>query len=137
MSAEFPGLEVAGGYSPPYRALSVGELEATAKLINESGARIVWVGLSTPKQERWVAAMRPLLEARVVVTVGAAFDFHTGRVPQAPAWMRGSGLEWLFRVLQEPRRLWRRYVYNIPVFVWLALLQLAGLRKFTNVTETE
>src|SRR6266576_877544 len=136
LSAEFPGLDVAGAYSPPYRALSDEELESTAQLINDSAARIVWVGLSTPKQERWVAAVRPLLEAHVVVTVGAAFDFHTGRVPQAPRWMQGSGLEWLFRLIQEPRRLWRRYGYNLPVFLWLALLQLAGLKTFTNLTET-
>ena len=137
LSAEFPGLEVGGAYSPPYRRLSRGELEKVAELINGSGSQIVWVGLSTPKQELWIEAVRDLLDARVVLSVGAAFDFHTGRVPQAPAWMQASGLEWVFRLFQEPRRLWRRYSYIVPVFLWLALLQLAGLRKFTNVTETE
>ena len=137
LGAEFPGLQVGGVYSPPYRPLLQPEFNRIAELINGSECQIVWVGLSTPKQERWIAAIRPLLRARVVLSVGAAFDFHTGRVPQAPAWMQASGLEWLFRLSQEPRRLWRRYAYNNPVFMWLALLQLAGLRKFTNVTETE
>src|SRR5439155_990836 len=119
-----------------------GLIEATGdplfrEILNGTGAEIGWVGLSTPKQERWIAAVRARLSARVVLSVGAAFDFHTGRVRQAPQWMQARGLEWLFRLSQEPRRLWRRYAYNNPRFLWLALLQLAGLRKFTNVTEVE
>jgi N-acetylglucosaminyldiphosphoundecaprenol N-acetyl-beta-D-mannosaminyltransferase len=102
-----------------------------AALINASGADIVWVGLSTPKQERWIASVLELVRAKVLVSVGAAFDFHAGRVRQAPRWVQRAGLEWLFRLSQEPRRLWRRYARNNPMFVWLALLQLAGLRKFT------
>jgi len=137
LQAEFPGLEVAGTLSPPFRALTESEVSEIVTRINVTGAEIVWVGLSTPKQERWIAAVRARLSARVVLSVGAAFDFHTGRVRQAPEWMQARGLEWLFRLSQEPRRLWRRYAYNNPRFLWLALLQLAGLRKFTNVTEVE
>ncbi len=137
LQAEFTGLEVAGTLSPPFRPLTKSEVSEIVTRINHSGPDIVWVGLSTPKQERWIGAVRARLNARVVLSVGAAFDFHTGRVRQAPVWMQARGLEWLFRLSQEPRRLWRRYAYNNPMFLWLALLQLAGLRKFTNVTEVE
>jgi len=137
LQAEFPGLEVAGTLSPPFRALTELEVSEIVTRINVTGAEIVGVGLSTPKQERWIAAVCGRLSARVVLSVGAAFDFHTGRVRQAPQWMQARGLEWLFRLSQEPRRLWRRYAYNNPIFLWLALLQLSGLRTFTNVTEVE
>ncbi|MGH8947682.1 MAG: WecB/TagA/CpsF family glycosyltransferase [Acidimicrobiia bacterium] len=113
----FPGLQVAGTHSPPYRPLSKDEVQETAALINASGASLVWVGLSTPKQERWMAELRPLLEAQVLFGVGAAFDFHAGRVKQAPRWMQTSGLEWLYRLGREPRRLWKRYLTNNPRFV--------------------
>jgi len=137
LQAEFPGLQIAGTFSPPYRSLTESELREVVARINGSGAQIVWVGLSTPKQEQWVAAVRARLNARVLLSVGAAFDFHAGRVRQAPRWMQTRGLEWLFRLWQEPRRLWRRYAYNNPMFLWLALQQLAGLKNFTNVTEVE
>ena len=124
LSVEFPGLEIAGTYSPPFRRLTPEELSAVADRINQSRADIVWVGLSTPKQERWIAQVRELLTVRVLISVGAAFDFHTGRVKQAPRWMQARGLEWLFRLTREPRRLWRRYAYNNTRFVYLALRQL-------------
>ena len=117
--------------------VSESELSEIVTRINRSGAEVVWVGLSTPKQERWIAAVRDRLNARVILSVGAAFDFHAGRARQAPGWMQTTGLEWLFRLCQEPRRLWRRYAYNNPMFLWLALLQLAGLKQFTNATEVE
>lgn len=137
LQREFPGLQVAGTCSPPYRSLSHAELTESAQRINDSGTDIVWVGLSTPKQERWIYAVHDRLRVRVVLSVGAAFDFHTGRVRQAPRWMQRAGLEWAFRLSQEPRRLWRRYAYNNPVFLWLALSQLTGLRKFTNSNQAE
>ena len=112
-----PGLQVAGTLSPPFRPLTQDEQVDHAAIINASGADIVWVGLSTPKQERWMASMRPLLEAPVLVGVGAAFDIVSGLVPQAPAWVQRSGLEWLFRLGTEPRRLWRRYLSNNPRFL--------------------
>lgn len=117
----FPGLKVAGTYSPPYRELTDAEVSDVADMINGSGATLVWVGLSTPKQERWMAQFRPLLNGSVLFGVGAAFDFHAGRVSQAPAWIQRAGLEWLYRLAKEPRRLWRRYLTNNPRFVFSVL----------------
>jgi N-acetylglucosaminyldiphosphoundecaprenol N-acetyl-beta-D-mannosaminyltransferase len=97
--------------------------------INESGADVVWVGTGQPKQEKWMARMRPLLEAPVLVGVGAAFDFHAGLVPQAPAWMQSRGLEWVFRLYQEPRRLWRRYASDNPRFIAGFARQYAAHRR--------
>jgi len=130
LAQRFPGLQTVGTHSPPFRSLTPSEDAAIVEAINSSGADIVWVGLSTPKQERWMASHRDRLTAPVLIGVGAAFDFHAGLKPQAPYWMQRSGLEWLFRLLSEPRRLWKRYLYNNPRFVALVLLQLLGLRRF-------
>jgi N-acetylglucosaminyldiphosphoundecaprenol N-acetyl-beta-D-mannosaminyltransferase len=113
----FPGLPIAGGYSPPFRPLSAAEEEEVIAQIDSSGAAVVWVGTGQPKQELWMAAMRPRLCAPLLVGVGAAFDFHAGLVPQAPPWMQRSGLEWSYRLAREPRRLWRRYARYNPLFV--------------------
>lgn len=113
----FPGLQVVGCYSPPFRPLDEAERDELVGRINASGADFVWVGLSTPKQERWMADMRPRLDAPVLLGVGAAFDIHAGLLPQAPGWMQRAGLEWAFRLAVEPRRLWRRYLANNPRFV--------------------
>ena len=121
LQQQFPDLQVAGTFSPPFRPLTAEEDEAVVAAINDSGADIVWVGLSTPKQERWMAAHVDRLDAPVLVGVGAAFDMHAGVLPQAPRWMQRSGLEWLYRLLREPRRLWRRYLRNNPRFVWALL----------------
>jgi N-acetylglucosaminyldiphosphoundecaprenol N-acetyl-beta-D-mannosaminyltransferase len=117
MTDRFPGLRVVGTFSPPFRPLTAEEETDVVARINEAAPDLVWVGLSTPKQEQWMSAYRDRLDARVLVGVGAAFDFHTGRVRQAPPWMQARGLEWLFRLLVEPRRLWRRYLSNNPRFV--------------------
>jgi N-acetylglucosaminyldiphosphoundecaprenol N-acetyl-beta-D-mannosaminyltransferase len=117
LSRRFPGLCVAGTYSPPFRPLQPQEDEDVVQRLNASGADIVWVGLSTPKQERWMHEHRGRLGAAVLIGVGAAFDFHAGLKRQAPRWMQRSGLEWLFRLAHEPRRLWRRYSYNNVRFV--------------------
>jgi N-acetylglucosaminyldiphosphoundecaprenol N-acetyl-beta-D-mannosaminyltransferase len=122
----FPGLQVAGVYSPPFRELTPEEDEGVIKMINDSGAQIVWIGLSTPKQEKWMSSHLKKLKAPVLIGVGAAFDIHSGLKPQAPAWMRNSGLEWLFRLITEPKRLWKRYAINNPMFVALAARQLLG-----------
>lgn len=124
LRARFPQLLVAGTYCPPFRPLTATEERDVAARINASSADIVWVGLGTPKQDYWVARFRPLLTAPVLVAVGAAFDFHAGRVRQAPRWMQRTGLEWLFRLTQDPRRLWRRYVLGNPRFVFLIARQL-------------
>ena len=98
--------------------------------INRSRADVVWVGMSSPKQDRWMARMRPLLEAPVLIAVGAAFDFHSGAVSQAPRWMQRAGLEWTYRLATDPRRLWRRYLVDNPWFIWELGLQKTGLKKF-------
>lgn len=125
----FPGLRIVGGYSPPFRELSEAELDAIAADINRARPDVVWVGIGVPKQEKWMAAMRDRLDAPVLVGVGAAFDFHAGLVPQAPAWMQRAGLEWAFRLKQEPRRLWKRYARHNPRFVAGFMRQWAGERR--------
>ncbi len=126
----FPGARIVGVYAPPFRPLTEAEEYETAALINASGADVVWVGLSTPKQERWMAHMRPKLNAPVLLGVGAAFDFIGGKKPSAPAILQRNGFEWLFRLVSEPRRLWRRYARIVPTYLVLRLLQKTGLRQF-------
>jgi N-acetylglucosaminyldiphosphoundecaprenol N-acetyl-beta-D-mannosaminyltransferase len=130
LTERFPGLAVAGAVSPPFGALTAGEDAVLVEEINQSHPDIVWVGLGTGKQERWMEEHRAQLEAPVLIAVGAAFDFLSGRKPQAPPWMRRSGLEWLFRLGSEPRRLWPRY-REYPRFLVLVLAQSLGLRRFT------
>ncbi len=127
----FPGLNIVGTYSPPFRPLTVAEDADVVRRINDARPDVVWVGLSTPKQERWMAAHVDLLDASALIGVGAAFDFHSGRKRQAPRWMQRSGLEWLFRLLSEPQRLARRYLINNPGFVWHLLLQELGARRYS------
>jgi N-acetylglucosaminyldiphosphoundecaprenol N-acetyl-beta-D-mannosaminyltransferase len=124
-----PGLKIVGGYAPPFRPLTPAEEVHIARDIDRSGADVVWVGIGVPKQEKWMARMRPLLSAPVMIGVGAAFDFHAGLVPQAPARMQRVGLEWLFRLQQEPRRLWRRYLRYNPRFVFGFMRQLVRERR--------
>jgi len=119
----FPGLIVAGTHSPPFRQLTTEEDEHVVSLINEACPDIVWIGISTPKQERWMAEHLSRLSAPVLIGVGAAFDIHAGIKRQAPHWMQKSGLEWLFRLSSEPRRLGRRYLINNPLFVGLIARQ--------------
>lgn len=113
----FPGLRIAGGYSPPFRALTDPEREQVVEDIDGSGAKVVWVGTGQPKQEIWMSEMRAHLAAPLLVGVGAAFDFHAGIVSQAPGWMQRGGLEWAYRLSREPRRLWRRYASQNPRFI--------------------
>jgi N-acetylglucosaminyldiphosphoundecaprenol N-acetyl-beta-D-mannosaminyltransferase len=129
LAARFPGLLTAGTYCPPFRPLTTAEEADVTARINGSGADVVWVGLSTPKQERWMSRMRDRLDPPVLIGVGAAFDFLSGRVRQAPRWMQRSGLEWLYRVSQEPRRLGRRYLRNNPRFVYLVACERLGLLR--------
>jgi len=128
LSARFPGLRIVGRHSPPFRELSGEEERRAIADIEASGAQLVWVGTGQPKQERWMARMRPLLSAPMLVGVGAAFDFHAGLVPQAPAWMQRRGLEWTYRLAREPRRLWRRYARYNPRFLAGFARQYAGHR---------
>jgi N-acetylglucosaminyldiphosphoundecaprenol N-acetyl-beta-D-mannosaminyltransferase len=136
---KYPGLRIVGGYAPPFRDLSPEEEDAVVDEINRSRADVVWVGIGVPKQEKWMARMRDRLEAPVLVGVGAAFDFHAGMVPQAPDWMQRFGLEWLYRLVHEPRRLWKRYARYNPLFVTgfarqYARYRLAGRRNPSRVS---
>ena len=130
LKARFPRLNVCGWVSPPFRSLSPEEDQDMIRRINHAKPDIVWVGLGTPKQDLWMTEHTKQLEAKICIGVGAAFDFHAGRVKQAPRWMQRSGLEWVYRLWQEPRRLWRRYILGNPAFICLMALQLLGLRKY-------
>lgn len=131
----FPGLQVVGVHSPPFRPLTAEEDQAIIDEIHASGADIVWVGLSTPKQERWMAAHAGRLHV-TAIGVGAAFDFHAGNVSQAPSWMQRSGLEWFYRLIQEPRRLFVRYAVGIPKFVLGVARRRPALVPRSSITPT-
>ncbi|HEC66313.1 MAG TPA: glycosyltransferase [bacterium] len=126
----FPRLKVAGTYSPPFRPLTQEEDQIVIEMINKAFPEVVWVGISTPKQDKWMAEHIGKINAPVMVGVGAAFNFFSGEVRQAPRWMQRSGLEWLFRLSQEPARLWYRYLVYNPLFVLNLLLQWSRLRKY-------
>lgn len=131
LERRFPGLQIVGLESPPFDPLTPEQDAEAVERINAARPDIVWVGMSTPKQDLWAAEHVGRLSAPVIIAVGAAFDFVSGRKRQAPRWMRQSGLEWLFRLIQEPRRLWRRYLIYNPLFVWRLLGQCLGLRKYS------
>jgi N-acetylglucosaminyldiphosphoundecaprenol N-acetyl-beta-D-mannosaminyltransferase len=131
--ARFPGLDVVGTFTPPFRPLNPDELAALRKDVSRTRPDIMWIGLSTPKQERFMAAHWRDLETGLLIGVGAAFDFHTGRVPQAPRWIQRSGLEWFYRLCVEPRRLAGRYLRNNPRFIVKVIAQRLGLRKYPLV----
>ncbi|SHE99580.1 N-acetylglucosaminyldiphosphoundecaprenol N-acetyl-beta-D-mannosaminyltransferase [Kaistia soli DSM 19436] len=130
LTNQFPDANITGAYAPPFRELVPHEEAAVADAINRSGADVVWVGLSTPKQERWMARMSDRLDAPMLIGVGAAFDFHAGKKRQAPRFIQRSGFEWVFRLACEPRRLWRRYAVVVPSFLALSAMQRLGLRQF-------
>lgn len=127
LAERYPGLNVAGTACPPFRPMSGEEVGRDIDRINASDADIVWIGLGCPKQEIWMMENHDRLQGRIVIGVGAAFDFHSGRIGRAPVWMREHGLEWLHRLMSEPRRLWRRYLVFAPTFVALSLAETASL----------
>lgn len=133
LEARYPGVRVVCRIAPPFRPLTPEEDEAVTREIVESGARILFVGIGCPKQEKWMAEHKDRIPA-VMLGVGAAFDFHTGRVRQAPRWVQAAGMEWAFRLMMEPRRLWKRYAKNNPRFVGLFLMQLLGRPPFLQET---
>lgn len=126
LSRENPGLQVAGVESPPFRPLTEREEEELVERVQVAAPHLFWVGLGAPKQELWMAEHAGKLPVPVMLGVGAAFDFLAGLKPQAPVWMQRAGLEWLFRLMSEPKRLWKRYLVNNPRFIWLALSQMLG-----------
>jgi N-acetylglucosaminyldiphosphoundecaprenol N-acetyl-beta-D-mannosaminyltransferase len=130
LSARFPGLKVAGAFSPPFRDLDNEERLRLKSDVAAANPDIVWVGLGTPKQERFMAGLGAELDAALLIGVGAAFDFHAGRVRQAPRWVQRSGFEWLFRLCVEPRRLGQRYLTTNPLFIARVAAQKLGIRQY-------
>jgi N-acetylglucosaminyldiphosphoundecaprenol N-acetyl-beta-D-mannosaminyltransferase len=130
LESRVPGISIVGTFTPPFRALTLAEEDELVATLAEVRPDVIWVGLSTPKQERFMASMIDRLDTCLMLGVGAAFDIHAGLLPDAPTWMKSAGLQWLHRLLREPRRLWRRYLRNNPEFLWNISLQLAGLKTF-------
>ncbi|MFL5561390.1 MAG: WecB/TagA/CpsF family glycosyltransferase [Gemmatimonadaceae bacterium] len=135
LQSRFPKLSVVGTYTPPFRPLSPEEEDDVTRRIDDAEPDIIWVGLSTPKQERWMASHVGRVHAPVMIGVGAAFDFHAGLKPQAPHWMQRGGLEWFFRLATEPRRLWHRYLVNNPAFLWHVGRQLLRIERYEFTLE--
>jgi N-acetylglucosaminyldiphosphoundecaprenol N-acetyl-beta-D-mannosaminyltransferase len=131
LTRRYPGLQIVGTYTPPFRPLNAEEEQDLQLQLEASEADILWCGLSTPKQERFMAAYSSRLPVKLMVGVGAAFDLLSGNLSEAPDWMKRSGLQWLYRLIKEPKRLWRRYLLNNPRFIWLSFLQLSGFRRFS------
>jgi N-acetylglucosaminyldiphosphoundecaprenol N-acetyl-beta-D-mannosaminyltransferase len=126
----YPGIRIVGTHTPPFRPLLPDEQVALEEKIAKLNPDIIWVGMSTPKQERFMEENIERLACGVMISVGAAFDVHTGNLKDAPRWMKQAGLQWLHRLFQEPSRLWKRYLINNPAFLWKVMLQLTGLRRF-------
>jgi N-acetylglucosaminyldiphosphoundecaprenol N-acetyl-beta-D-mannosaminyltransferase len=130
LESKFPGLQVVGTYTPPFRSLTSKEEDEVLKLVQESKPHILWVGISTPKQERFMAQYMDRLQVPLLVGVGAAFDYHTGRLRDCSNWIKRSGLQWLHRLCQDPKRLWKRYLRNNSAFMWKITLQILGVRRY-------
>jgi len=131
LQSRFPRLQVVGTHTPPFRALTPEEYQGLQTQVSASQPDFFWVGLSTPKQERFMSATIDSLDATVMLGIGAAFDLVSGKVRQSPRWIQRSGFEWLYRLIQEPRRLWKRYLKNNPLFLGRIFLQLTHLRRYS------
>jgi N-acetylglucosaminyldiphosphoundecaprenol N-acetyl-beta-D-mannosaminyltransferase len=132
LSRRYPGLQIVGTYTPPFRALNASEERELLHRLENTKPHILWIGLSTPKQERFMADYFERLNVSLMIGVGAAFDIHSGGIADAPAWMKNAGLQWLHRLIQEPKRLGKRYLVNNPKFIWNIALQLSGIRNFDS-----
>jgi N-acetylglucosaminyldiphosphoundecaprenol N-acetyl-beta-D-mannosaminyltransferase len=132
LKARFPDLNVVGTCTPPFRPLTAGEEKQLIAFVEQTKPDVFWVGLGSPKQERFMAQYCGKLNCRLMVGVGAAFDFHSGAVKETPRWVRDIGMQWFHRLLQEPGRLGQRYIKCIPAFLWNVGLQFAGLRRFSH-----
>lgn len=126
-----PGLQIVGTYTPPFRPLNADEERDLFAQVTACKPDVIWVGLSTPKQEKFMAQYISRLDTNLLVGVGAAFDVHTGNIKDAPGWMKSAGLQWLHRLFQEPRRLWKRYLFNNPRFLLQIVLQLVGVTRYS------
>jgi N-acetylglucosaminyldiphosphoundecaprenol N-acetyl-beta-D-mannosaminyltransferase len=131
LQAKFPRLKVVGTYTPPFRPLNPAEFADLQAKVAAAEPDIIWVGLSTPKQENFMSSTLSQLDVPIMIGIGAAFDLISGKVRQSPRWIQRSGFEWLYRLIQEPRRLWKRYLKNNPLFVWGMFLQLTKLRRYS------
>lgn len=130
LQEKFPGIQIVGTYTPPFRELTSREEEDLADQVHRARPHVLWVGISTPKQDRFMARYFERLQVPLLVGVGAAFDYHTGRIRDCSDWAKRAGLQWLHRLMQDPRRLWRRYLYSNSAFLWQIGCQLSGLRKY-------
>ena len=130
LKKDFPELKIAGTYSPPFRPLTTQEDDAIIRMINDAKPDVLWVGLGCPKQEKWIFEHKDRLNVPVAIGVGAYFKFHSGQVKRAPSWLVDHGLEWLWRLFQEPRRVWRRVLLDAPRFIFYVTLESLGLKKF-------
>jgi len=128
---KIPGMQIVGTYTPPFRPLTESETSELKEAVKDAKPDVIWVGLSTPKQELFMAEYIDLLDTHLMVGVGAAFDIHTGGIADAPDWIKRSGLQWLHRLYQEPRRLWKRYLINNPRFIWKIGLQLLQFKRYS------
>jgi N-acetylglucosaminyldiphosphoundecaprenol N-acetyl-beta-D-mannosaminyltransferase len=131
-SQRFPWVQIVGTHTPPFRDLTLDEEQSVAAKIQSLKPHFLWVGISTPKQERFMMRMVPLIESTLMFGVGAAFDFHTGRIQDAPNWIKRAGLQWLHRLLQDPRRLFWRYLRNNSAFCWHIAMQLTGIKHYPH-----
>jgi N-acetylglucosaminyldiphosphoundecaprenol N-acetyl-beta-D-mannosaminyltransferase len=131
MTDRFPALRVVGTYTPPFGPLNHEEETRLQDIVSEIKPDVFWVGLSTPKQERFMAEYFPRLDTKIMVGVGAAFDLHTGLIKDAPDWIKRAGLQWLHRLVQDPARLWKRYLVNNPKFLWKITLQMTHLSDYS------
>jgi N-acetylglucosaminyldiphosphoundecaprenol N-acetyl-beta-D-mannosaminyltransferase len=132
----FRGVQIAGMYSPPFRSLTPQEDESICRMVQDSGANVLWVGLGSPKQDIWIEDHRQKLPGMILIAAGATFDFFSGRIRQAPSWIRSSGFEWLYRLSQDPRRLWKRYIVYNALFVFALALELCGLLRLGGEIST-
>ena len=135
LERKFPGLQVVGTYTPPFRDLNTEEENTLLAQVRDAKPHIFWVGLSTPKQELFMAQYVHRLQVPLLVGVGAAFDYHTGLIRDCSVWVKRAGLQWLHRLAQDPKRLWRRYLHNNPAFVWMIALQLLKLRRYPRKSD--
>jgi N-acetylglucosaminyldiphosphoundecaprenol N-acetyl-beta-D-mannosaminyltransferase len=130
MLRRFPWAKIAGTYSPPFRPMTAMEEDEFVSKVRSLQPDIIWVGISTPKQERFMARYLPMLDTKLMIGVGAAFLFHTGAIQDSPKWVKRAGLQWMHRLLQEPSRLWRRYLVNNPLFILYIFLQIIGWNRY-------
>jgi len=136
LTEQFPWVRIVGTCTPPFHDLSQAEEKELVARIGELKPDIIWIGIGCPKQELFMSRYLPLLETKLMFGVGAAFDYHTGRIRDCSDWIKQAGLQWLHRLMQDPRRLWRRYLSTNPAFIWHIALQLTGLRRYPPVPET-